>query len=178
MDLEKLKYPTGRYLYPGKLSAKNKKQWIEDISSFPGMLKQSISSLSKEQLEWRYRPDGWTIRQVVHHCADSHMNAQLRFKLALTEDNPTIKPYMESRWAELPDMQNGLEDSFKILEGMHKRWVTLLKSLTEQDLARTYVHPEHGKTFDLNFTIGMYAWHCRHHFGHVLQAIVHRGQFN
>ncbi|HNP20102.1 MAG TPA: putative metal-dependent hydrolase [Fulvivirga sp.] len=176
MDLEKLKYPTGKLKYE-KPTADLLKQGITDIENFPKKIKTIINGLSAEQLNWPYRPKGWAIKQVVHHCADSHMNAIIRFKLALTENKPTIKPYEEALWANLPDMANDLSDSIILLEGIHNRWTTLLKSLTQQELERTYVHPEYNKTFDLATTVGMYAWHCNHHYAHIKQALDHKGKF-
>lgn len=177
MELEKLRYPIGKLKYDGLPDDNLKNQWIEDIASFPLKVKKVVNDLTTDQLEWVYRPDGWSIRQVVHHCADSHMNAQLRFKLALTEDKPTIKPYIESKWAELPDNEQDVEVSLDLLTALHKKWVYLLEKLSDEDLLREYIHPEHGKTFDLNFTIAMYSWHCKHHFAHILQAVEHRNLF-
>ena len=178
MDLEALRYPAGKYHYPDTVSDQLMKEWVNDITIFPEKLEAAVKGLSKEQLEWRYRPEGWTIRQVVHHCADSHLNAIIRFKLALTEDNPTIKPYLEHLWALLTDVQNDIDDSLQILTGLHKKWTTIITNLKEDELGRTYIHPEHGRELNLKFTIGMYAWHCRHHYAHVLQAIEHKGAFN
>lgn len=178
MELETLRYPVGKYQYPDNADEQLKKEWINDISTFPVKLAAAVNGLSQEQLEWVYRPEGWTIKQVVHHCSDSHMNAIIRFKLALTEDNPTIKPYLEHLWANLADYQNDIEDSLQFLTLLHKKWVTIITNLSASELKRTYIHPEHGKTFDLNYTIGMYAWHCRHHYAHVLQAIENKGTFN
>lgn len=178
MDLEKLRFPVGKMSYADTPSVEQRNLWINDIEEFPQKMKEVVKSLDKEQLEWRYRPDGWTIRQVVHHTADSHINAQLRFKLALTEEKPTIKPYMEALWAELPDVMEDIQVSLDLLTALHRKWVYLLKNLTEEDLKRQYVHPEHNKTFDLNYTIAMYSWHCRHHYAHILQAIKHKGKFD
>ena len=178
MELETLRFPVGKYHFPEKVDLDQREEWINEITLFPGKLEDAVKNLSDEQLNWRYRPDGWTIKQVVHHCADSHINAFLRFKLALTEDNPTIKPYKEGLWANLDDNQNDVDDSIMILKGLHKKWAALLNALSESDLQRTYIHPEHGRTFNLEFTIGMYAWHSRHHHAHVLQAIAHKGEFN
>lgn len=176
MELEKLKFPIGRLKYsePDGLMVQ---QWIDNISHFPFNLKKTINDLTPNQLEWKYRPDGWTIRQVVHHCADSHINAQLRFKLALTENKPTIKPYLEASWAELPDIKEEVSVSVDLLTALHKKWVFLLENLSDEDLNKEYIHPEHNKIFNLKYTIAMYSWHCRHHFAHVLQAIEHRGEF-
>jgi len=124
--------------------------------------------LSEVQLDTAYRPGGWTVRQVVHHCADSHMNSFIRFKLALTEENPTIKPYHEDKWAEMADAKNlPIEPSLKILEGLHDRWAILIKSLSDQDLQKTFYHPANQKTITLATTIALYAWHSRHHLEHV-----------
>ena len=123
--------------------------------------------MSEQQLLTPYRDGGWTIAQVVHHLADSHLNSYIRFKLALTEDNPTIKPYDEAAWAMLADSRMPIDSSLQLLESVHARWVTLLRSMKEADFARTYVHPEHGKTFTLWGVLGMYAWHGRHHTAHV-----------
>ncbi|MFY0598855.1 MAG: putative metal-dependent hydrolase [Cyclobacteriaceae bacterium] len=168
--METLKYPVGRFNFPAEFTTEEINQWIADIASFPSLLKAEISNLSAEQLEWKYRPNGWSIRQVVHHCADSHINSQMRFKLALTEAKPTIKPYEEHLWAELPDMQSPIEWSLDLLDNLHKRWTVLLESLSQEDLMKEYVHPEHGKVFNLGQTISMYSWHCRHHLAHVKQA--------
>lgn len=127
--------------------------------------------LSETTLELTYRPSGWTIRQVVHHCADSHMNAFIRFKLALTEDSPTVKPYREEFWAELPDILNlPIEPSLQILEGLHQRWATLLRSFGSREWMAGYIHPEHGKHVGLDEATGEYAWHCRHHLAHIRVA--------
>ena len=127
-----------------------------------------VGHLSDEQLNTPYRPEGWTIRQVVHHCADSHMNALIRFKLALTEDTPTVKPYLEDRWSELPDSKSTrIDSSIKILEGVHERLSLLLKSLTQSDLEREFIHPEHGRKILVKENIGLYAWHCDHHLAHI-----------
>ncbi len=178
MDLDKLRFPVGKLNYSGIPNEELKKEWIKDIEDFPQNMTLAVQNLSDEQLEWKYRPEGWTIRQVVNHTADSHINSQLRFKLALTEDTPTIKPYLEARWAELPDMEEDIHVSLNLLAALHKRWVFLLKKLSPKDLQRQYIHPEHNKTFDLYFTIAMYSWHCRHHHAHILQAIKYKGQFD
>lgn len=177
-QLEKLKYPVGKFSRPEAINKSLIESWIDDIANFPEQVAMLVSTLSMHELKWIYRPGGWSIKQVVHHCADSHMNAYIRFKLALTEENPTIKPYVEARWAELHDANDAdLEDSLGILFGLHRRWVKMLKKLNIKDLKRSYIHPEHNKTFSLDETIGSYAWHCRHHLAHIQQAIVHRGDF-
>jgi hypothetical protein len=165
---EKSKFPIGKFRKPEKLTKEIIEGFIQDIESFPSRLKKEVATLNNDQLDTPYRPDGWTIRQVVHHCADSHMNSIIRFKLALTEDKPTIKPYYEERWAELPDSKNlPVESSLKLLEGLHTRWIILLRSLTEDDLRKTFIHPEHGKEFRIDENIGVYAWHCNHHLAHI-----------
>lgn len=168
--MENLKYPIGQFLKPTEISAELLNSYISDIESFPDRLKAEVENLTEAQLDTEYRPDGWTIRQVVHHCADSHINSFTRFKLALTEDNPTIKPYLEAAWAELADSKNmPLAPSLQLLEGLHKRWVVLLKSLSESDLQRTFFHPESKAQVPLAENIGIYAWHCNHHLAHITQ---------
>lgn len=172
-----LKYPIGRFSLPAAASSKELAFWIERIEKFPVLVRQEVTKLSVDQLEWKYRPDGWCIRQVVHHCADSHLNSLTRFKLALTEDCPEIRPYLEAQWAELSDVQAPVEWSLMLMEGLHQRWIMLLKGLTTEDLERTYVHPEHRKVFTLMETIAMYAWHCDHHLAHIRQAIASKGTY-
>ena len=168
MNLEALKYPIGKFKKPENITNEILTSWKNDIATFPLRLKKEVDNLSDNQLDTPYRPDGWTIRQVVHHCADSHINSFIRFKLALTENNPTIKPYYEERWAELTDSKYfPIEPSLKILEGIHYRWSELLDKLTNEDLEKTFTHPEHNKTFNLLENIGVYAWHCNHHLAHI-----------
>ncbi len=169
-DLEILRFPIGRFKTPDIISKELIQQWIGDIESFPVRLKQEVVDLNEEQLNTPYREMGWTIRQVVHHCADSHMNSLTRFKLTLTEDKPVVKPYCEDRWAELVDSKSmAITPSLQILEGIHKRWTVLLNSLSEQDYAKSFIHPEHGKEFRVDENIGVYAWHCNHHLAHITQ---------
>lgn len=177
MNIEDLRYPIGKFKYTDSNDAL-RAGWINDIAAFPSLLKNESQHLSPTQLLWKYRPEGWTIRQVIHHCADSHINAQMRFKLALTENTPTIKPYLESKWATLADINEDVQVSLDLLTSLHKKWVYLLKSLSPEELARDYIHPEHGRKFNLDFTIAMYSWHCRHHHAHVVQAIKHSGHFH
>ncbi|MTI88782.1 MAG: putative metal-dependent hydrolase [Balneolaceae bacterium] len=170
-ELEKLQYPVGKHQTPPSISSKDIEDWIEEIASFPILLKTEVETLSPEELKWKYRPGGWSIRQVIHHCADSHMNSFIRFKLTLTEDAPVIKAYLENRWAELPDSnQPDIKESLYIMEGLHSRWNLLLKNLSSKDLKRTFTHPETGKKISLKYNICLYAWHCRHHLAHVKQA--------
>ena len=177
-NLEKLKYPVGKFVWPQQVHATVIEDWIGQIDVFPNQLKNLLKGLDKTQLEWAYRPGGWTIAQVVHHCADSHMNSFIRFKLALTEDLPTIKPYNETKWASLPDVLNiSVVASQQILIGLHMRWVKLLESLSVEDLDRSIIHPEHGTEISLRRQIGLYAWHGKHHLAHIQQAIASKGKF-
>ncbi|WP_445755916.1 YfiT family bacillithiol transferase [Polaribacter sp.] len=172
MDIEKRKYPIGKFVKPTTITNYMIKMWISDISTFPKRLLSVVENLTDVQLDTPYRPDGWTIRQVIHHCADSHMNSLTRLKLALTENQPTIKPYYEERWAELFDTKNmPIEPSLKMISGIHERWVVLLNNLTEDQYARTFINPEHGKTFRVDENIGVYAWHCNHHLAHIIGTI-------
>ncbi|AWG22611.1 metal-dependent hydrolase [Flavobacterium faecale] len=176
MDIEKQKFPIGSFVKPEIINAEQLSIWIESIASFPDRLKAEVQDLSNEQLDTPYRENGWTIRQVVHHCADSHLNSFARFKLALTEDKPFIKPYFEDRWAEMVDSKNfPIASSIKILEGIHLRWTAILKNLSATDLTRTFVHPEHGKSFSLDENIGVYAWHCDHHLAHITTLKIREG---
>lgn len=175
--MEELKYPIGKMKFPKEIKDVEIKQWISDIADFPTLLKSEVKGLTSDQLEWKYRPDGWCIRQVIHHCADSHINSQMRFKLALTEDRPTIKPYEEALWALLPDMDSPINWSLDLLDNLHKRWVRLLVSLTTEDLKKEYIHPEHGRVFNLGQTIALYSWHSRHHLAHVMQAKALEGKY-
>lgn len=177
-NLEKLKFPIGQFQKPETISQNDLDSWINDIESFPSRIKNLTSTLSVEELNWIYRPQGWSIKQVVHHCADSHMNSLIRFKLALTEELPTIKPYEEQLWAELADgNSNDISPSLQLIEGLHKRWVLLLKSFSSTELKRQFIHPANKKTSSLEETIGMYAWHGNHHLAHIEQALAHKGQF-
>lgn len=178
LALEKLKFPIGKCPKIDDVSPNDLAAWIETIENFPSNIKTLTSTLSVEELNWIYRPKGWSIKQVVHHCADSHINSLIRFKLALTEDVPTIKPYEEALWAELADgNSNNILPSIQIIEGVHARWVLLLKSLGGKELKRQFFHPENLKIASLEETIGVYAWHCNHHLAHIEQALLHKGQF-
>lgn len=176
--MEELKYPIGRFLAPEKIDAKQVKLWIRDVQTLPNDLKKITSKLSDAQLDTPYRPDGWTVRQVIHHLADSHMNAFMRFKLAMTEENPTIKPYEESLWAELEDAKTAAPNiSIVLLNSLHKRWVILLKSISKKDLPkRTFLHPATQKIFNLETVLGLYSWHGRHHLAHI-QGLIDRNKW-
>ncbi|KML31234.1 YfiT family bacillithiol transferase [Rossellomorea marisflavi] len=164
------RYPIGEFETPDHLSADQIHQWIEEIRTFPARLLETVKSLSEHDLDKAYREGGWTIRQVVHHVADSHMNAYIRFKLALTEEKPTIRPYAEDKWAELSDSRSPIASSLTIISSLHERWVILLESLTEELLARTFVHPDSGSVA-LATNIGIYAWHGNHHLAHIQHAL-------
>ena len=166
--MEDPRYPIGPFRFNGSTDPQEREQWIAEIASTPGYLRAAVAGLSPVQLDTPYRDKGWTVRQVVHHLPDSHINAYTRMKLALTEDEPTIKPYEEARWAELPDGRTGpIEVSLTLLECLHRRWVLLLRALRPDDFGRGFRHPEHGRTMSLNESVAMYAWHGRHHVAHI-----------
>lgn len=178
MDLEALKYPIGKYEPPVEITEEVYDEWVDAIESLPEKLKKIVGSLSYDELELQYRPDGWKIQQVVHHLADSHINSFVRFKFIVTEDNPTIKPYNQPAWATTADADNEeIMASIEILDGVHKRWVMLLRSLNADQKKRTFAHPEHGNQLVLDWMVGMYAWHCEHHLAHIKQAIEYNGNF-
>lgn len=178
MDLEKLKFPIGKYIPPAEINSEIISTWIESIARFPKEVEKTCTSLTNEEKNWIYRPGGWSIKQVVHHCADSHLNSICRFKLALTENNPTIRPYEEQLWAELIDgNDDDISNSILLLTGLHAKWVKLLKNLSESELKRTYIHPAQNEQFDLAYTIGNYAWHCEHHLAHIKQALRLKNSF-
>lgn len=156
-------YPIGQF-EPLPFSVKRREEWLMDIRYLPQLLENAILNLDEAQLLTPYRDGGWTVKQLVHHVADSHMNAMIRFKLGLTEDNPTIRPYMEERWAELPDTHNlPINISLTLLHALHARWYELLRHIVESDWTRTIVHPQHGKQMTLWDLLGLYSWHGRHH---------------
>jgi hypothetical protein len=161
-----LRYPIGKFDYEGEPTIEVLERWIKEIEEAPFQLSEAVKGLNNKQLDTAYRPEGWTIRQVVHHIADSHLNSYLRFKLALTETNPTIKLYDEGKWAELPDSQLPVDVSLKLIKALHSRWVCLLRSLKPDELGKTFQHPELGKV-QLSINIGIYAWHGRHHIAHI-----------
>lgn len=161
-----LRYPIGQFTYKRPITEEMIDKWIQEIEDVPTDLAQAIKDLDQKQLDTPYRVGGWTVRQVVHHVVDSHMNSYIRFKLALTEKNPTIKPYKEEKWAELPDSKLPVDVSLVMLDSLHKRWVNLLYSLEPTDLEKTFNYPESGET-KLAVAIGLYAWHGRHHTAHI-----------
>lgn len=170
-QLEKLRFPVGRYQTLPEISAKQIGAWIIEIAALPSRLRIEVKGLSDVQLDTHYRPGGWTLRQVIHHLPESHMNAYIRFKLAITEDNPIVRPYFEDRWAECEDAKAGPVDvSLDLLDSLHKRWVLFLKTLKISDFERTFTHPEHQKSFKLKDVVGMYAWHGLHHLAHISET--------
>jgi len=170
------RYPVGQFELPaGNISEKQRLEFIAAVEEAPRRLREAVKGLNEQQLSTSYRDGGWNVRQVVHHVPDSHMNAYVRFKLALTEDNPTIKPYEEDKWATLGDGNTPIEVSLQLLECLHVRWVNLLKSMKESDWKRTYHHPGMGKTLTLEQVLALYAWHGRHHVAHVTTLRKSRG---
>jgi hypothetical protein len=162
-----LRYPIGKFTYNGYLTEDQKQKSLDAIAHTPANLRVAVKGLSQQQLDTPYRPDGWTLRQVVHHVPDSHLNAYVRFKLALTEEDPTIKPYAEDRWAQLADTQaTPVEVSLALLDSLHDRWVRLLRSLKPEDWNRTFRHPDLGLV-SLEKNLAIYAWHGRHHVAHI-----------
>lgn len=162
-----LRYPIGKY-EPQSFSGKLKEQWLKDIQLLPQELENAIVNLDEAQLDTPYREGGWTVKQVIHHVADSHMNGYTRFKLALTEDNPGIKPYNEKEWALLEDVATvPVNVSITLLHALHQRWYNAIKDLSDEQWQRTVFHPEQQKSISIWFLLGLYAWHGKHHTAHV-----------
>ncbi len=164
--MDDLRYPVGKFEFPESVSAADLAGFLDQIAAAPARMQAAVAGLIDAQLDTPYRPGGWTVRQVVHHVPDSHMNSYTRFRLALTEDSPTIKPYDEARWAELADARLPPEPSLTLLESLHARWVPLLRSLSAADWKRTFRHPELGLV-SLENNAALYAWHGRHHVAHI-----------
>ena len=176
IDIESQKYPVGKYSAPTEFSKKIIDEWIQTIEDLPKKLRTEVQYMKDEQLDTPYREGGWTIRQVVHHLADSHMNAYIRFKMAMTEVVPTIKPYFEDRWAELEEAKHApVEISLALLEALHRRWVSFVRTLSEEDLKRKFHHPESKKEYELRAILALYAWHSRHHLAHVSSLAERKG---
>ena len=169
-----LSYPIGKFTYDSDVTPGKRTAWIRQIAEAPAAIRAAIDVLSGEQLDRPYRPGGWTVRQLVHHVADSHMNGLIRVKLALTEDSPTIKPYAQQHWANLPDAKLPIELSLRILDGVHERLDAIVSALTPDDYAKTFVHPENGLT-RLDNWVQLYAWHSRHHVAHITELRKARG---
>lgn len=176
-ELNKLKFPIGEFNKPESTTEEIIESWIISIEALPQSIIELTKELNEKELNYKYRPNGWTIKQVVHHCADSHINSLLRFKLTLTEKSPTIRPHFEDRFAELIDYSEPIETSILILKGVHKKLGVLLRNLNQEELQLEFIHPEHGKRFTLEETIGTYAWHSKHHLAHIKQALKAKGRF-
>ena len=176
-DLEQLRYPVGRFeRLTAPLDARTRDAHIAIIDALPGTFLSLVNGRTDAQLDTPYRPGGWTVRQVVHHVADSHVNAYIRMKVATTEDTPTIKPYDEAKWAELPEAKSGPADmSVALIAALHRRWVMFMRALTAADFAKAYQHPALGKV-TLDEGLALYAWHSRHHTGHVEKGLGLRAQ--
>lgn len=169
------RYPIGKFHYDGPLSEDQKRALLDDIAQTPDKFRAAVRGLSDAQLDTPYREGGWTVRQVIHHVPDSHMNSYMRFKLALTENDPTIKPYAEDRWAELADTKaTPPEVSLTLLDSLHDRWVRLLRSLKPEEWKRTFRHPELG-SMTLERTLALYAWHGKHHVAHIAELRKQKG---
>lgn len=173
-DLEMLRYPIGRFTVKPEATQEDFGRWIDDIESLPARLRALVAPLSDDQLDTPYRPEGWTVRKLVHHVADSHVNAYVRFKLAVTEENPTIKTYDQDLWAALGDVDAPVGVSLDLLEALHYRWARFLRSLGKADLSRPFYHPESGpmKVSDL---LQLYSWHSRHHTAHISELVSREG---
>ncbi|MGZ9819195.1 YfiT family bacillithiol transferase [Peribacillus simplex] len=169
-----LRYPIGKFQFDGEITDGVAEGWINEIEALPGMLREAVGKMDDEQLDTAYRPGGWTVRQVVHHVADSHMNAFIRFKLALTEESPVIKPYEEGQWAELPDYDLPIEVSLSLIENVHIRMCKLLSGLHADDLSRTFIHPDSGEV-TVGENVGIYSWHGRHHLAHITSLSKRQG---
>ena len=171
-DLEQLRYPVGRMpRSSAPLDARTREEYLGVLESMPARVRALVNGLGDAELDTPYRPGGWTVRQVVHHVPDSHMNAYVRMKLAVTEDQPAVKTYEEGRWADLPEAKSGaVAMSIDLLDALHRRWVAFLRGLPERDFRKTFSHPEWG-IVSIDDSLGMYAWHCRHHTEHIRMAI-------
>lgn len=168
-----IRYPIGPFTAAAGASVRTKA--IDDVAALPGWIRHAVAGLSDAQLDTPYRPDGWTVRQVVHHVADSHMNGFIRLKLTLTEDSPTIKPYEEKRWAELADTALPVGVSLNLLECVHTRWHAVYRGMDPSQFSRTFYHPEIGETMTLDRHVQLYAWHSRHHVAHITSLRARRG---
>ncbi len=173
-EQQDVRYPIGRFSPPAESTPAIRAEQIETLRQAPGLLRAAVSGLSDAQVDTPYREGGWTVRQVVHHLADSHANSFIRFKLALTEDCPTVKTYNEAAWAMLADSQGPIEDSLVLFDGLHKRWVALLEAMTEEDFQKEFNHPAMGRQ-SLARSLALYAWHARHHTAHITNLRARQG---
>ena len=176
LTAEELRYPIGKVKLPDVIKSQDINDWISVLEETPNKVKHLVRNLNEKQLDTPYREEGWTIRQVLHHLVDSHMNSYIRFKWALTEDEPVIKAYFEERWAELPDSTGGpIELALEALEALHVKWTYLLRSLDKDQLKRSFVHPESKSKVSLEQNIGIYAWLSQHHIAHIENLMKRRG---
>jgi hypothetical protein len=176
---EELRYPIGEFAAPDVIDDDQIRVWIEDIENLPAQLRALVDGFDEHQLAKVYRPGGWTVAQVVHHIADSHLNSYTRFKLALTEERPTIRPWDEAAWAELPDARDtDVSGSLDLIETLHARWVEVLRKMEPADFDREFFHPETGATIALRVNLGVYSWHGRHHFAHISTLAGREGWMN
>jgi len=166
---EDLRYPIGRFRAVMPVTSELRAAAIDAIASLPERMRAAVANLTDAQLDTSYRPEGWTVRQVVHHVADSHMNGLIRVKLALTEENPTIKPYDENAWSTLADMRLPIDVSLGVIDGVHARWAALYRGMAAADFERTFVHPELGAQLTLDWHLQQYAWHSHHHLAHITE---------
>ena len=175
-ELQQLRYPIGKFQAPDQITPELLAQWIDTLEQFPIRLEAMVKFLSKEQLDTPYRPEGWTIRQVVHHVSDSHHHSYTRFKWALTEDKPIIKAYNQALWAELHDTKTApIPMSIEHLKAVHYKLVYLLKGLSEDEWNRSFIHPESNSEVPLRLNVGIYAWHCNHHYAHIENLLKRNG---
>lgn len=171
-EIDQLKFPVGTHQIPIEYTENQRSEWIKTIYDLPNKLINITKELNENELLYTYRPKGWNVQKVVHHLADSHMNSFIRFKLSLTENNPTIKPYNEAMWAEMNDYSDvPIEFSLSIIHGVHARWTALLNSMEKTDFEKSFHHPESGNDMTLNEATSMYAWHCDHHYAHIKNAL-------
>jgi len=179
-DIEQLKYPAGKLYIPKEITQEQIEIWIKTIALFPKKVENELTDLTNQQtIDYHYRSGGWNIKQVLNHCIDSHMNSIVRFKLALTEENPIIRPYNETAWAELSDtLLYGVSESIQLLHSIHKRWVFLLNGLTTEEFDRTFIHPDGNEVVTLKENLCIYAWHCDNHFLHIANAKKYKFQKN
>ncbi len=176
MDLEKLKYPIGKPPYISQATPEARQQWIQEMSRLPSLLEKTLAQLSDEQLDTPYRPGGWSVRQVVHHLADSHLQAFSRLKFVLAEGNTTIKPYDEAAWAALSDSTTlPVAPSLQIIGGLHLRMVHLFQNMSDEDFTKAYHHPGYGKDYSLDAVLALYTWHGKHHLAHITELVKREG---
>lgn len=172
-SLELKKYPIGRFEAPEKIQEELLEQWAQSLELLPRALEETLANTKDEDLDKMYRPGSWTVRQLVHHMADSHLNGYLRMKLALTEDKPTIKPFEENAWVELSDIEDAdIEVSLQLISSLHRRWLALISKLNTAELSRSFYHPDNKLNISVAECIGLYAWHGEHHLAHIREALI------